>query len=70
MNEEILDNLNDRLDEALDRGRRIVEDEELTEQVDELKGRVERMVRKHPVKSVAGGLLAGYMLGKLFSSED
>lgn len=70
MNEEILDNLNDRLDEALDHGRRIVEDEEFAEQVDELKGRAERMIRKHPVKSVAGGLLAGYILGKLLSSDD
>lgn len=70
MDEEILENLNERLDDALDRGRRIVEDEELAQRIDELKDRAENLIRKHPVKSVAGGLLVGYILGKLLSSED
>ena len=70
MNEEILENLNDELDRALDRGRKIVEDEELAERIDELKLRAENIIRKHPVKSVAGGLFLGYMLGKILSSED
>jgi len=70
MDEEILENLNERLDDALDHGRRIVEDEELVERVDHLKLRAENIIRKHPVKSVAGGLLAGYIIGKLLSSDD
>lgn len=70
MDEEILENLNDRLDRALDRGRRIMNDEELIERLDELKHRAERLIRKYPVKSLAGGLLAGYILGKLLSSEE
>lgn len=70
MNEEILQNLNRRLDEALDRGRRMVEDEELAQRIDELKDRAEHTIRKHPIRSVAAGLLAGYILGKLFSSDD
>lgn len=70
MDEEILENLNEELDRALDRGRQMVEDEELAERVEELKLRVENLIRKHPVKSVAGGLLIGYIVGKLFSSED
>lgn len=69
MNEEILKNLNEELDEALDRGRQIVKDEELARRIDELKIRAEKVIRKHPVKSVAGGLLAGYILGRLFSSD-
>lgn len=70
MDEEIIENVNERLDNALDRGRRIVEDEELAKRVDDIKLRAENLIRKHPVKSVAGGLFIGYLLGKLLSSED
>jgi len=70
MNEEILENLNERLDEAMDRGRQMVDDEELTERVEDLKERAEALVRKHPVKSVAGGLFLGYLLGRILSSDD
>ncbi len=70
MDEEILENLNEELDNALDRGRQMVDDEELAERVEELKSRAENLIRKHPVKSVAGGLLIGYIFGKLLSSED
>jgi ElaB/YqjD/DUF883 family membrane-anchored ribosome-binding protein len=70
MDEEILENLNEELDNALDRGRQMVDDEELAERVEELKLRAENIIRKHPVKSVAGGLLIGYIVGKLLSSED
>jgi len=70
MNEEILENLNQELDDALDRGRQIVEEEELAKRIDELKERAENLIREHPVKSVAGGLLVGYLLGKILSSDD
>lgn len=70
MDEEILENLNEELDNALDRGRQMVDDEELAKRVEELKLRAENIIRKHPVKSVAGGLLVGYIVGKLLSSED
>lgn len=73
MDDEILENLNEELDNALNRGRQIVEDEELAElaeRVDELKMKAEELIRKHPVKSVAGGLVLGYIVGKLLSSED
>ena len=70
MNEEILQNLNQRLDEALDRGRKIVDDDELNERIEELKARAETIIRKNPIKSVAGGLLIGYIIGKILSSDD
>lgn len=70
MDEEILQNLNSRLDDALERGRKVVKDEELSERIDELKEQAEQTIRKHPLKSVAIGLLAGYIVGKIFSSED
>lgn len=70
MDEEILQNLNRRLDNALDRGRKDVKDEQLSERLDELKDQAESTIRKHPLKSVAIGLLAGYIVGKIFSSEE
>lgn len=70
MEEEILENLNNRLDEAIDRGRRVIDEEELNEQLKKLKSRAEHLIRQHPIKSVATGLLAGYIIGKLFRSED
>lgn len=70
MNEEIIENLNKRLDEAVDRGRQMVEEEELADRVDELKIRAEKLIREHPLKCVGGGLLAGYILGKIFSPKD
>ncbi len=70
MEEEILENLNNRLDEAIDRGRKIIDDEELNEQLKKLQTRAEHVIREHPIKSVATGLLAGYLIGKLFSSSE
>lgn len=70
MDEEILENLNSRLDDALTRGKRLVEDEELALRMDELKERAEHVIRQHPVRSVAIGLLAGFLLGKILSSDD
>lgn len=70
MDDEILENLNEELDNALERGRQIVDDDELAERIEELKQRAETLIRKHPVKSVAGGLLVGYIFGKILSSDD
>lgn len=70
MNEEIIENLNKELDSALERGRKIVEDEDLQKRVEDLKQRAELIIRKHPVKSVAGGLLFGFIIGKILSSDD
>ncbi len=70
MDEKILENVNDRLDEAFERGRQLVKDDEFAERLEVLRLQAENTIRKHPVKSVAAGLLAGYLLGKLFSAED
>ncbi len=70
MNEEILENLNNRLDDALDRSRKAIDDDELDQRIEELKMRAELTIRKNPLKSVAAGLLAGFILGKILSSDD
>ena len=70
MNEEIIDNVNKRLDDAMERGRQMVDEEELAERLEELKQQAEVTVRRHPIKSVAAGLFAGYIIGKIFSSDE
>lgn len=70
MNEEILQNINHRIDDALEYGRQVVEDDELVERLERLRAQSENYIRKHPLKSVGIGLFAGYVLGKIFSSED
>jgi len=70
MNEEILENVNDRLDDAIEQGRYMIENDDLPEQVEEFKQQAESVVRQHPFKCLAGGLLAGFIVGKLLSSDS
>lgn len=69
MNEEILRNLNYRIDRALDYTRQIVEEDNMEERLEEMKLKTELFVAKNPLKSIAGGLLAGYIVGKIFSDD-
>lgn len=70
MNEDILQNLNHRLDNALEYSRQLVDDERVIERVEDVKFRTETYIRENPLKSLAIGLITGYVIGKLFSSED
>lgn len=70
MNEEIIEHLNERLDDALEHGKRSVKEDELERRMDDIKKRTESIIKKHPLKSIAAGLAAGYILGKLFSTDD
>ena len=70
MNDEILQNLNERLDIAIDRGREILADDELQRQVEELKTKAESTIRSHPIKSVLIGAAVGFFIGSLLSSDD
>lgn len=70
MNEEILQNLNERLDNAVERGRVILEDEELQKRLDEIRYRTEDTIRRNPIKSVVLGLAVGFVISKIFTSED
>ncbi|MBD3615916.1 MAG: hypothetical protein HUJ22_05020 [Gracilimonas sp.] len=70
MNEEIIQNLNERLDRAIEKGREILEDEELHIRLEELREQTESSIRKHPIKSVAIGLAVGFIAAKIFTSED
>jgi ElaB/YqjD/DUF883 family membrane-anchored ribosome-binding protein len=70
MNEEIIQNINVRLDRAIDKGREILEDEDLQVRLEELKSKSESTIRKHPLQSVAIGLAVGFIAAKIFTSKD
>ncbi len=70
MNEEIIQNLNERLDRAIDKGRDIIADEEFQQRVEEVKVQAEDTIREHPLLSVAAGVAVGFILARIFSSDD
>jgi len=70
MNVKVIDNLNIQLDKAIEKGKQIVENEELLEKAEELKSLTETTIRKHPIRTVLIGVGIGYLLGKIFSSND
>lgn len=70
MNEDILQNINHRIDDALEYSRQLVEDDEMAERIEDLKLKTESYIKRNPLKSVAIGLFTGYVIGKIFSSED
>jgi ElaB/YqjD/DUF883 family membrane-anchored ribosome-binding protein len=70
MNDEIVKNMTDKLDLALERGKQLIEDEEVQERIQDLKNVAEKTVRKHPIKSVLVGLTVGFLVGKALSGDD
>ncbi|MEQ9308817.1 MAG: hypothetical protein RLN90_05130 [Balneolaceae bacterium] len=70
MNEEIIQNLNERLDRAIDKGKGILADEDFQKRVEEAKSQAEETIREHPIISVAAGFAVGFLLARLFRSED
>jgi len=70
MNNKVIDNLNIQLDKAIEKGKQFVENEDLLEKAEELKSITETTIRKHPLRTVLIGVGVGYLLGKIFSSND
>jgi hypothetical protein len=68
MNEDIINDLNNELEDAINQGREYLLDGEFKEKLDELKTDAELAIRKSPIKSVLIGVAAGFILAKLFRS--
>ena len=68
MEEDILNSLNEDLEDVIDEGRQMIESGELKERFNEAKTDTELFIRKNPIQSVVVGVLAGYIIGKLFRS--
>lgn len=65
MDEEIIKNLNDELEDAIEHGVSALRQADVEERFNELKTEAELLIRKHPVASVMVGFAAGYFIGKI-----
>lgn len=65
MDENIINDLNEELEGAIEEGNSLLNDEELQEKINELKTEAELLIRKHPITSVLAGAAVGYILGKI-----
>lgn len=65
MDENIINDLNEELEGAIEEGNSLLNDEELQEKINELKTEAELLIRKHPITSVLAGAAIGYILGKI-----
>lgn len=65
MEKNILNNLNEELEDAIDQGRSLLECSDLEERFDEIKTEAELLIRKNPIASVVIGLAIGYVFGKI-----
>ena len=70
MNDEIVRSLNAKVDLALEKGKQILEDEEIHQRIEDAKIIAEDTVRKHPVKSVLIGLAIGFLIGKAIKGDN
>jgi len=70
MNDEIVRSINDKIDLALEKGKQLMEDEELQQRIDDAKNIAEDTVRRHPVKSVIIGLAIGFLIGKALNRDE
>lgn len=70
MDEQILDSLNQKLDSIVQRSRGVLEEGELQDRVDDLRKQAEELVRKYPYRTLAAGIVAGFLLGRLLSDDD
>ncbi|MEX0769269.1 MAG: hypothetical protein WD035_00955 [Balneolaceae bacterium] len=69
MNEDIMNDINEELEEALNDGKQLLEDAEIQERLEEIKTEAELLIRKHPLKSVLIGAAAGFILAKLLRGD-
>lgn len=70
MNDEIVKNLNDKLDLALEKGKQLMDDEEIQQRLNDAKNNAEDTIRQHPIKSVIIGLAVGFLIGKALKRDD
>lgn len=70
MDNEIIQVLEQRIHQLVDEGRKVIKDEDLQKRLNQLTQETKSLVRKYPYQSMGVGLLAGYLLAKLLSSDE
>lgn len=65
MEKNIINNLNEELENAIEEGRTLLDCSDFEERFDEIKTEAELLIRKNPIASVAIGVAVGYVIGKI-----
>ncbi|HYW36246.1 MAG TPA: hypothetical protein VE868_12620 [Balneolaceae bacterium] len=65
--EKVQQRIAELMDDATECGRQLIKNEEFGRQFEEFKKQTEDSIREHPLKSVAIGLIGGYLVAKIFS---
>lgn len=65
MEKNIINNLNEELENAIEEGRTLLDCSDVEERFDEIKTEAELLIRKNPIASVAIGVAVGYVIGKI-----
>lgn len=64
-----IDNLGKRIMEFGESGKSMIADPELQQKINQAKSDAERIIRKHPLASIAVGIAVGYLIGKIFRRD-
>lgn len=65
MGKSIINNLNDELENVIEKGNSTLDSIHLEERFEEIKTETELFIRKNPIASVAIGVAVGYIFGKI-----
>lgn len=67
MDEQIINNLNDHLDQIIEQGRGMIDEEALVKQIESGSKKLQDTIRDYPVTSMLIGFAAGYAFARLFT---
>ncbi|MEX0649207.1 MAG: hypothetical protein WEA56_09595 [Balneolaceae bacterium] len=70
MDDDIIKDLNNELENVIEEGKSLLKEAELEEKFEEMKTEAELLIRKYPIRSVLAGAAAGFILAKIFKSND
>ena len=69
MSQKALDSFGKKILELGHSGQSFMNDPELQRKISKAKRDTETIIRKHPMASIGIGLVAGFLIGKLFSRD-
>lgn len=70
MGDRTIEELNAKLDQLEDLGHDIPDFIEVQEKIDELRARAEALIRERPLVAIGAAIVIGYLIGRLFASDD
>lgn len=69
MAQDSIDNIGKKIFALGESGKSIINDPEIQKKIQKARTDAERIIRKHPLASIGVGILAGYLIGRIFRSD-